>query len=160
MRLSAPPPLQDLLMSRVFSAAWLCFHSVSTMFSICAEIPPPKTNPKRKEGGEKIHKRAVISPARFLQLLCASPCGTVERFSACLQGEQSASRLSRRDHMTRAITIKRYSGSGLLCCSNLSCCTKGLNANEAPGLETVFAKEEGSGRNVLPWCGQTFFFPV
>lgn len=38
---------------------------------------------------------------------------------------------------------------------------KGLNANEAPGLaQTVFLKGEGSGRNTLPWCSRSFFYPV
>lgn len=83
----------------------------------------------------------------------------MERFAACLQREQSASRLCRRDRMTRAITIKRYSGALVFSKSVLR--HKRAECERSPGISAskqYSLKGEGSGRNVLPHSVWTFFF--
>lgn len=148
--------------------------AISGVFSLIAPLPPsvpvsvqkfhrrktkqPKPNQKNPPR-KQTHKRAVISPARFLQLLappearwktlCSVFTERTERVKTLQKGSHDES--NNNQTLRRSSRVFQIRRAG----------TKGPSVNEAPGLaqaNSVPLKGEGSGRNVLPHSVWTFFF--
>lgn len=128
--------------ARLCSQSWRRSHQRSTAQN------------KAEKRGRKTHKWAVISPTRFLQLLRASPRGTVEGSSACLQRERSVKTLHKRsrDESNDNPTLQQARGSGVF--QMRPAARKGLNANEAAGISANGVAKRGrkrTKRSVSAW---------